>query len=63
MKLLRATIYAAITFLAFYAILAVSFRIFELTTDFNAHVYAGIIATFIAVLLFVFLVIKKKKSI
>ncbi|MGE4320001.1 MAG: hypothetical protein AB7E61_00965 [Acholeplasmataceae bacterium] len=62
MKMIEKLIYAFIVFVALYVIIAVGLRIFDLTTTFNAHVFAGIIATIVGVFVFIFLLIKKKQA-
>ena len=59
MKLGEKFIYAGIAFVALYVLISVGLRAFELTTDYNSHMFGGIIATVTGVLLFMFLLIKK----
>lgn len=60
MKLLEALIYSLIAFIVVYVLLAVGLRVFDVTTLYNAHMIAGIGATVIGVLLFLFFLLKKK---
>jgi hypothetical protein len=60
MKLGESTIYSIIVFIIVYVLLAVGLRVFDVTTLYNAHMIAGLSATIIGVLLFLFFLLKKK---
>lgn len=60
MKLLEKFIYSAILFLTLYTVISIGLRLFELTNVFNSHLIGGVIATVFGLLLFMFLLIKKK---
>jgi membrane protein DedA with SNARE-associated domain len=62
MKLIEATIWSSVVFVALYALLSVSLRILELTETYYAHVAAGIVSTIISVTTFIVLIKKKRKQ-
>lgn len=62
MKLLENLIYSSILFLALYVVISIALRMFELTTIFNSHLIGGVVATIAAVVLFLYLLIKKGNS-
>ena len=59
MKIGEKFIYASISFVALYVLISVGLRVFELTSDYNSHLFGGIIATISGVLLFLFFILKK----
>lgn len=59
MKLLEKTIYSVILFLVVYVVISVGLRVFEVTSVYNSHMYGGVIATVLGMLLFSYLLIKK----
>ena len=59
MKLLEKFIYSIILFSALYVIISLGLRLFEVTSDFTSHLIGGLIATVSAVLLFIYLLIRK----
>ncbi|QMS84295.1 hypothetical protein [Candidatus Xianfuyuplasma coldseepsis] len=59
MKLIESMIYAGITFIGLYVLIAVAMRVFEWTNTFYAHVTGGIVATVVAVVVFILLLIRK----
>lgn len=62
MKLLESTIYSLIVFGAIYTLMAVGLRVLELTEDYTAHMISGVVATVIGVLVFLLLLLRKKKG-
>lgn len=60
MKLFESVLYAFILFVVVYVLLAVGLRVFDVTTLYNAHMIAGVSATVVGVLLFLFFLLKKK---
>lgn len=60
MKLLESSIYSMIAFVVAYVLLAVGLRVFDVTSLYNAHMIAGVVATVVGVLLFLFFLLKKK---
>jgi hypothetical protein len=62
MKLKTAILYSSMTFISLYAILSVSLRILKLTEDYFSHVIAGIIATLLALLVFMLNIVKDRKK-
>lgn len=61
MKLLEKTVYTLIIFLATYIILSLSLRLFDITSNRTSHMIGGIVATVFAVIVFILLLIQKKK--
>lgn len=59
MKLLEKSIYTVIVFSALYAVISVALRVFEVTSIYNAHLIGGLVATVVAIVVFILLVIKK----
>ncbi len=62
MKLLEKFIYVGISFVVTYVVLSLTLRLFNLTSNYNSHMIGGIVATIVAVGLFMFLLIKKSSS-
>jgi uncharacterized membrane protein len=62
MKLLEKFIYVGISFVVIYVVLSMTLRLFDLTSNYHSHMIGGIVATFVAVGLFMFLLIKKSSS-
>jgi hypothetical protein len=60
MKLLEKFAYSFVLFLFLYVILALGLRMFEVTSSSNAHMIGGITGLVLGMLLFLFLLIKKK---
>lgn len=60
MKLLEKLLYTLILFVSTYVVLSMGLRMFHLTTDYNSHMIGGITATVVSMLLFMFLLIRKK---
>lgn len=60
MKLGEGMLYSIIVFIIVYVLLAVALRVFELTNLYNAHMIAGVSATTLGVLVFLFFLLKKK---
>ena len=59
MKLLEKSIYTFIIFIVLYVVISVGLRVFEIGTVYNAHLIGGLVATVVAMVTFVLLVIKK----
>ena len=60
MKILEKLIISVIAFLILYTFISVGSRLLELTTVYLSHMYGGIIATVVSVLLLMYLLLKKK---
>jgi len=60
MKLLEKLIYATVLFIALYVVISMGLRMFEITSTANAHLIGGVVATVSGVLLFMFLLLRKK---
>jgi len=61
MKLLEKLLYTLITFLFVYIILSIALRMFELTTVYNSHLIGGVVATILAMLVFMYMLLKNKE--
>jgi hypothetical protein len=59
MKLLEKLIYSLIIFVFVYVILALGLRLFDVTESYTSHMIGGISGTFLGVLVFIYLLIKK----
>jgi hypothetical protein len=62
MKLVEATIFGGVAFTAIYVILAFILRVFHITSDYNAHMVAGIIGTIVGIVVFILLLKRKKEK-
>lgn len=60
MKILEKFAISAIAFLLIYTFISVGSRMLKLTTIYLSHMYGGIIATIVSVLLLMYLLLKKK---
>ena len=60
MKLLEKAIYATILFLVIYTLLSIALRVFAWTSIYTSHLIGGVASTVIAVLFFMYLLIKKQ---
>lgn len=60
MKLLEKAIYTGLLFLGVYTLLSITLRVFSWTSDYASHLIGGVVATVAGVLLFMYLLIKKK---
>lgn len=59
MKLLEKSIYTFIIFIVLYVVISVGLRVFEIGSIYNAHLIGGLVATVVAMGVFIYLVIKK----
>jgi len=62
MKLVEKIIYSSITFLFVYIVISMAMRLFNITSTYNSHLIGGILAVMVAMGMFLYLVVKKKKS-
>lgn len=60
MKLLEKAIYGTILFLAVYTLLSITLRAFAWTSVYVSHLIGGVVSTVVAVLFFMYLLIKKQ---
>ena len=58
MKLLENLIYSSITFLVLYVIISIGLRMFELTTVYSSHLIGGVVATVVAMGMFIVILVK-----
>ncbi len=62
MKLLEKVLYSGILFLFVYVVLSLGLRLFSITSDYNSHMIGGIAATVLAMLLFMYLLMKRQEE-
>lgn len=60
MKLLENLIYSTIAFLTIYTVISLTLRLFEITSIYNAHLIGGVLATVAGIVLFMYLLIKRR---
>jgi hypothetical protein len=62
MKLLEKLLYSLILFVFTYVVISMGLRMFDITEIYESHMIGGIAATILSMLLFMFLLIRKKEN-
>lgn len=62
MKLVEKLLYSGILFIAVYVIISMGLRMFDITDNYYSHMIGGISATVLSLMMFMFLLIRKKEK-